>query len=183
MEATQMIESHGWRSSLGLSALVAAMVAVTPSTGRANGGHHDGDGGHHGDGCRAVRGGFSSVAVFPPECTSPVGLCTSGRLSGTLQGATYAFTMNSLNAVPEPEAQFVSFFAGISTVTTRSGRVLRGVDTGAMNLMPPGTEGSGKFSTLLSFIDGGGGFLHIRGTLDLATGNAEGDYEGEVCSP
>jgi hypothetical protein len=183
-----MMHAHGWRSSLGFSALVAAMVAVTPSTGRADGGHH-GDhhnGGHHGDhgdGCRKVRGDFSSVAVFPPECTSPVGLCTSGRLTGTLQGATYAFTMNNLNAVPEPEAQFVSFFSGISTVTTRSGRVLRGVDTGAMNLMPPGTEGSGQFSTLLSFVDGGGGFLHIRGHLDLATGNAEGDYEGEVCSP
>jgi hypothetical protein len=178
-----MIKSHGWRSSAGFSTLVALVIAASPSTGRADGGHHGHGHAPHGDGCRMVRGGFSSVAVFPPECTSPVGLCTSGRLSGTLQGATYAFTMNSLNAVPEPEAQFVSFFSGISTVTTRTGRVLRGVDTGAMNLMPPGTKGSGEFSTLLSFIDGGGGFLHIRGTLDLATGNAEGDYQGEICSP
>jgi len=50
-----------------------------------------------------------------------------------------------------------------------------------MNLMPPGEEGSGEFSTLLSFIDGGSGFLHIRGTLDLATGNVVGDYQGEIC--
>ena len=90
--------------------------------------------------------------------------------------------MNTLTNVPEPEAQFVSFFTGISTVTTRSGRLYRGVDTGAMNLNPPGTEGSGKFSTLLSFTDGGSGFLHIRGTLDVVTGNASGDYKGEICS-
>ncbi len=177
-----MIQSRDGRSVLGLSGVLVALIAGTPSTGLANGGHHH-DHERDRDGCRNVRGNFSSVAVPPPACTSPVGLCTSGQLSGTLQGGTYAFTMNTLNAVPEPEAQFVAFFSGISTVTTRTGRVIRGVDTGAMNLMPPGTKGSGEFSTLLSFTEGGTGFLHIRGTLDLATGSATGDYQGELCAP
>jgi len=53
--------------------------------------------------------------------------------------------MNTLNTVPEPDAQFVSFFTGISAVTTRSGLVFRGIDTGAMSLNPPGTERSGDF--------------------------------------
>jgi hypothetical protein len=154
----------------------ALSTAATPSTSLA-------DGNHHGNGCRKVHGKFTSVPVAPPTCTSPVGLCTSGKLTGSLNGGTYAFTMNTLNTVPESEAQFVAFFSGISTVTTRSGRVIRGVDTGAMNLNPPGTIGSGKFSTLLSFTQGASGHLHIRGTLDLATGNASGDYKGEICSP
>lgn len=171
-----MNRSHGWRSLLVFSGTLALMTAATTQVSLA-------DGGHHGDGCRTVRGKFTSVAVAPPACTSPVGLCTSGKLTGSLNGGTYAFTMNTLSAVPEPEAQFVSFFSGISTVTTRSGRVIRGVDTGAMNLNPPGTRGSGEFSTLLSFTQGGSGFLHIRGTLDLTTGNASGDYKGEICSP
>jgi hypothetical protein len=166
-------------SLLGISAAaVVALVAGAPSTGLAGGGHH-----HDPDDCQQVAGTFSSVPVPPPACTSPVGLCTDGQLSGTLRGGTYAFTMNTLSAVPEPDAQFVSFFTGLSTVTTRSGRVIRGIDTGAMNLNPPGTEGSGKFSTLLSFTEGGSGFLQIRGTLDLATGNASGDYRGEICPP
>jgi hypothetical protein len=173
-----MAKARGW-TLVGLSIVATASMALTPSTGHAGGKHH-----HHGhddDGCMSVSGPFSSVAVAPPACTSVVGFCTSGQLGGTLRGGTYEFTMNTMNTVPEAEAQFVSFFTGDSKVTTRSGRVIRGIDTGAMNLMPPGEEGSGKFSTLLSFIDGGAGFLHIRGSLDLTTGNAEGDYEGEIC--
>lgn len=171
-----MMTSHEWRPWLGLTGALVLMVAAAPSTGLANGRHDDG-------GCHDVHGKFSSVAVAPPECTSAVGLCTSGQLSGSLNGGTYAFTMNTLNTVPEPEAQFVAFFTGISTVTTRSGTVIRGVDTGAMNLNPPGTNESGRFSTLLSFTDGGSGYLQIRGKLDLMTGNATGDFKGEICTP
>jgi hypothetical protein len=163
----------------GFSSLLGALIALTPSTGLAGSGHHHGH--HHDDPCRKVRGTFASVPVAPPTCTSAVGICTSGELTGTLRGATYFFTMNTLGTVPDPDAQFVSFFTGLSAVTTRSGKVMHGVDTGAMNLMPPGTIGSGEFSTLLSFTEGGTGFLHIRGTLDLATGNVSGDYQGEIC--
>jgi hypothetical protein len=172
-EVKIMIRSNGRRLLLGLAGAFAVTIAAIPSTSLADGRHAR---------CRTVHGRFTSVPVAPPACTSPVGLCTSGQLTGTLNGGTYAFTMNTLTTAPEPEAQFVSFFSGISTVTTRSGRVYRGVDTGAMNMNPPGTEGSGKFSTLLSFTDGGSGFLHIRGTLDFVTGNASGDYKGEICS-
>jgi hypothetical protein len=52
-----------------------------------------------------------------------------------------------------------------------------------MNLNPPGTNESGRFSTLLSFTDGGSGYLQIRGKLDLMTGNATGDFKGEICTP
>jgi hypothetical protein len=156
----------------------ATVIGLSPATSVAHGNGH----GHHGDGCRDVRGSWTSVPVPVPPCTSAVGICTSGQLEGTLDGGTYAFTMNTLAPVPEPEAPFVAFFSGISTVTTRRGRVIRGVDTGAMNVSPPGFQDSGKFSTLLSFTEGGTGHLQIRGTLDFVTGTAKGDYRGEICT-
>lgn len=135
----------------------------------------------HGHGCRFVQGEWSSAPVLPPECTSPVGNCTLGQLGGTLSGGTYEFTMNTLQSVPEPEAGFVVFFTGISKITTRDGHVFRGVDTGALNVTPSGDVGSGEFSTLLSVVGGGQGYLHIRGTLDLATGEARGKFIGKLC--
>lgn len=156
----------------------ATVIGLSPATSAAHGEGH----GHHGDGCREVRGSWSSVPVPVPPCTSAVGICTSGQLEGTLEGGTYAFTMNTLAPVPEADAPFVAFFTGLSTVTTRRGRVIRGIDTGAMNVSPPGFQDSGKFSTLLSFTEGGTGHLQIRGTLDFVTGTAKGDYRGEICT-
>jgi hypothetical protein len=60
--------------------------------------------------------------------------------------------------------------------------VFRAVDTGALNVSPPGDVGSGALSTLLSVVDGGQGYLHIRGTLDLATGEASGHFIGQLCT-
>lgn len=166
------------RRYFGLSALtgclLAAAVALAPATVEAHKKRHD-------DGCRKVKGTWSSSAVPTPPCTSPIGICTDGRLRGSLAGGSYDFTMNSMTAVPEPDAPFVSFFSGTSFVTTRDGRVFRGIDTGAMNVSPPGFFGSGKFTTLLSFVEGATGYLQIRGTLDFVTGAASGDYQGEIC--
>ena len=41
--------------------------------------------------------------------------------------------------------------------------------------------GSGTFATLLTLTDGAAGYLWIRGTLNLSTGEAEGKYRGEIC--
>lgn len=153
----------------------ALTLGASPSDARGKG--H----GHGGGGCKTVLGPWSSVPVPPPECTSPVGNCTLGELGGSLAGGTYEFTMNTLQSVPEPEAGFVVFFTGISEITTRQGHVYRAVDTGALNASPPGDVGSGEFSTLLSVVDGGSGYLHIRGTLDLATGEASGTFIGKLC--
>jgi len=122
-----MAEARRWRTLFGLSVAATALTAMTTSTGYAGGKHH-----HHGNGdeCMSVQGPFTSAAVAPPECTSVVGFCTAGQLGGTLRGGTYAFTMNTMSTVPEADAQFVSFFTGASAVTTRGGRVIRGIDTG-----------------------------------------------------
>jgi hypothetical protein len=130
--------------------------------------------------CKKVLGTFSAYNLPPEACLSPVGFCTEGKLSGNLKG-TYSFVMSAATPAGEPEAPNVTFFQGDSVVTTHKGDVYEAVDTGAINLDPPGTLNSGRFSTLLTFVDGAGGHLWIQGTSDLAAGTVKGVYSGLVC--
>ncbi len=130
--------------------------------------------------CKPVFGVFMSNAVPPPACKSAVGICTLGHLFGSL-GGSYEFTMNQLLASGEADVPFVNFFSGQSKVTTNQGDVLLGVDTGSLNALPPGSASSGKFSTMITFTEGGSGHLFVRGTLDFQTGGAAGVYNGRVC--
>jgi hypothetical protein len=152
--------------------LLALVVGMTGGTAVAG---HDDEGG-----CKKVKGKFEAFNLPPNECTSPLGFCTEGQLKGSLKGS-YSFVM--LEAIPAgvPDAPAVTFFRGESVVATHKGGVYLGADTGAINLDPPGTLNSGTFSTLLTFTDGAGGHLWIRGTADLAGGTVEGSYRGLVC--
>jgi hypothetical protein len=135
----------------------------------------------HRDECFPVRGRFESVPAA--NCTSPVGICTDGQLSGRLAG-DYDFVMAQMISPNDESVPTVSFFTGSSLITTRFG-MLVGTDTGALDLNP---AGHGAFSTLLTVNDGTGrfegarGYLQIRGNLDFATGAARGDYTGRICA-
>ena len=134
--------------------------------------------------CKPVVGSFEAHVVTV-GCTSPVGLCTAGRVWGGIQG-TYAFTMT--NAIPngEPTAATVLFFTGHSVVTLKSGDVVLGTDTGAIDLPP----GQGGFASLITFHPGGSGStanatgqIRLRGDFDPIAGTTSGDYLGTICTP
>ena len=127
--------------------------------------------------CRPVYGWFTSTPVLPPECESPVGFCTDGKLIGGVRGS-YQFTMTSNIPSGEAGVPGVNFYTGHSVITTRRGKTITGTDTGTIDLDP---FGSGKFAALITLTDGANGYLVLRGTLDFETGNASGDYRGEVC--
>jgi|GEM_PF-1351936 len=129
--------------------------------------------------CVPVFGWFNAASVPPPTCQSPVGVCTEGNLNGVLQGG-YELTLEQLNDTGDPRVPFVGFFTGTSDISTQLGDFV-GVDTGALNLSGPGENGSGRLSTLLTIVEGGAGFIHIKGGLDFATGNVNGAYYGVVC--
>jgi hypothetical protein len=133
------------------------------------------------DGCRFVFGRFESESVPPPACTSPVGICTSGRLTGSLRGP-YGLVVEALVPNNDPRVPFVTFMTGTSIVRPTRGPHFIGVDTGSLNVSPPGVVGSGAVSTLLTINEGGSGYLWIRGTLDFVTGRAKGFYSGQYCS-
>ena len=132
------------------------------------------------DGCSEIKGSFGAMSVPVPPCLSPVGLCTLGSLKGDLRGS-YELVVATSVPTGNPATPTVLFFTGTSVVKLKNGSTWTGIDSGALNVAPPGLIGSGSFSTLLTFTDGVAGWLHIRGVLDLATGEVTGKYNGTVC--
>jgi hypothetical protein len=133
--------------------------------------------------CKPVVGNFEAQVVTD-GCTSPVGLCTAGRVWGGIQG-TYAFTMTSAAPNGESTASTVLFFTGHSVVTLKQGDVVLGTDTGAIDLPP----GQGGFASLITFHPGGigatanaTGQIRLRGDFNPVEGTTSGDYLGTICS-
>ncbi|HEY7111665.1 MAG TPA: hypothetical protein VIA45_01925 [Thermoanaerobaculia bacterium] len=127
--------------------------------------------------CQAFYGPFTSVVVPPPDCKSPVGLCTHGTLVGELP-ATYDFT--ALTQTADPNDPNVVTLTGKSVVTTAAG-VIRTDDVSVINFA------SGDFVTKALVHKTKireaktGGFI-AAGNLDLATGQATGNYSAILCS-
>jgi hypothetical protein len=119
-------------------------------------------------GCHAVAGTF--VAQAPPDCASPVGICTHGRLSGGLQ-ATYDFVATGIT----PEGAL----AGHSTITLDNGAVIHGSDTSVLG-------GDGSFVTTVRIVGGTRQYAHATGALVApghftADGGTAGSYSGTIC--
>ena len=151
--------------------IAVCAVAVTTSSARAD------------QECKPVVGSFEAHVVAA-GCTSPVGLCTAGRVWGGIQG-TYEFTMSSAVPNGEPEVPTILFFTGHSKVTLKSGAVVLGTDTGVIDLPP----GNGGFASLITFNGGTGamsnatGQIRLRGDYDAVAGITSGDYLGTLCAP
>jgi hypothetical protein len=131
------------------------------------------------DECEDIAGDFSSVLV-QAGCTSPVGICTHGLLTGDLE-ATYDFTMLTLTA---PDATGASYYTGTSVITTPDGSKIFSNDTGVIypGLFPAPfvttahlTRGTGRFKKV------DGGQIVASGQLNFNTGQAVGTYTGEIC--
>lgn len=133
-------------------------------------------------GCRPVNGHSVTQVIPPPECGSPVGFCTRGKVIGGLQGG---LELTAASLVPAGDATIlaVSFFTGQSVIQARNGDVLVGTDAGAIDLA------SGKATTLITWtggtgqFDGASGQIRVSADLDLATGTVVSDYRGELCTP
>lgn len=119
-------------------------------------------------GCHDVSGTFTAIA--PPQCPSPVGICTHGRLSGDLS-ATYDFVATGVTAG--------GALTGHSTITLDNGAVIFGSDTSVL-----GSDGS--FVTTVHIVGGTRQYAHATGMLVapgrfLANGGTEGTYSGTIC--
>lgn len=133
--------------------------------------------------CKPVVGSFEAHVVPPPPAGGCAAVfCTAGRVWGGLQG-TYSFTMPT---PPQPSwaVPTIFFFTGDSVITTKSGDVVYGKDTGALDFGP-----DGGFASLITFTGGTGALQHasgqirLRGQLDPVEGTTSGDYLGTVCTP
>ncbi len=133
--------------------------------------------------CLPLVGSFDAVPAPASECSSPVGFCTRGNLTGTLRG-TYAFTMDTTGPA-DARVPGVNNFTGTSVVTTRRGATLTGIDTGTIDLDP---TRFGSFVSLITFQSGTGHLasfsqaqIALRGALDFASGQTEGNFRGRIC--
>jgi hypothetical protein len=134
------------------------------------------------DPCTEAGGPFTSTLVPPPDCTSPIGVCTIGALDGR-HDETYFFVMDTL--VPSPDlvpGKFV--YTGHSLITrTHGGATLIGQDSGFifMDVAPA------PFVTTVNIVGGTKQFAHATGQyvatgkLDFITGAAVGAYTSNVC--
>ena len=127
--------------------------------------------------CHAFYGPFTSVVVPPPDCKSPVGLCTHGTLVGEFP-ATYDFT--ALTQKTDPNDPNIVTLTGKSIVTTTTG-VIYTDDVSVINFA------TGNFVTKAlvhktKLRDANSGGFIAAGNLNLATGQATGNYSAILCS-
>lgn len=135
---------------------------------------------HDSSDCSEPAGDFRSVVVTGTECTSPVGFCTAGTLTGDLEGS-YDFVMLSMIAAPTTEHPARFEFTGYSLITTADGTMF-GEDTGEIWF-----EGDVAFITHVGVVDGTECFDGVHGdivamgAIDMTTGVAEGTYTSTLC--
>ena len=153
-------------------ALGALVVSVLPERANADG-----------SGCFPVFGQFDADSVPPPECMSPVGLCTHGRLTGALRG-TYDFVASTFIPSGAPTTPAITFYTGESVITTRRGATITATDTGTVDLDPTRYGGISSLLTVTGttgHLAGATGQLQLAGHLDFATGRTRGTYHGKLC--
>jgi hypothetical protein len=125
---------------------------------------------------KTVSGHVDDEVVGPPHCTSPVGICTVGRLTGGIQG-DLEFTITSLTPAEPPG---VLLFTATSTIHTTEGDIFC-ADSGSFNT----AQGSAGEGVHLCVITGGTGeyagasgylqeMFHFQGTV------GQGEYRGKV---
>ena len=132
-----------------------------------------------------LRGQLEAAPAPPELCSSPWGWCTDGELKGPLRG-DYFYTFTDMISAGRPEAPWLTYYAGNVEITLRNGDSIFGIDNGTIDLDPAGT---GAYASVMIVTGGTGayegatGYLVIGGTIDLATGEAAGTYDGQIDTP
>lgn len=137
--------------------------------------------------CKKIGGKFQATVLPPEACDSPVGFCTRGSLSGSLQG-TYDLRVEQFSSPQDARIAAVSFFTGTSSVSSSLGDFIA-VDTGSINLGESDDPGAGRFSTLLTVLSPEApspgaiesGYLHVTGGSGAEPGTVKGRYSGRIC--
>lgn len=132
-------------------------------------------------GCMRVYGHYDSFTLPASQCSSAVGFCTAGTLTGSLRG-NYSFVMDTLMPSPQATTPAVVYYTGSSLVQPKWGGSLVGTDNGVIDI--GNTDKQAAMVTITDGADGlegAHGYLLLRGNLNLANGETTGDYSGEIC--
>jgi hypothetical protein len=130
---------------------------------------------------QAVNGFFRVQAATGPDCTSAVGVCLAGEVSGRIKGA-FSFAATEIIATTDTPATGVLATIGDAVVETADGDIVCKL-TGSLQITGDGpfvsicvvTGGTGKWT-------GATGYLRTSGSFVFAAGGT-GTYDGKVLVP
>jgi len=133
-------------------------------------------------GSKTYTGSFTAELQPPDGCTSIVGICTHGPLTGDLEG-TYDFTMTDISfAGDDADHPYKFYYQGVTTITTAKGKI-SAMDMGVLYFDPLGDS---TFMTTARIVDGtlryqraSGQFVAVS-SLSFVTGQAAGTYSAEI---
>jgi hypothetical protein len=126
-------------------------------------------------------GHFRSAVVGPPDCLSPIGLCTQGTLSGGLKG-DFFFTATSLVPTADTATTGVVLYTGDIVLTTKDG-TLTCKDAGGFQ-----TVGAGAVASVCAVVGGSAGLAGASGTIQFVgtftvADGGDGDYRASISLP
>ncbi len=130
--------------------------------------------------CRKVHGRLFLEAEQVPTCGSPVGLCATATIRGSVQ-AVSDFVGTSILPTVDTPATGVIVVTGDNTWHTDGG------DFSTKDAIVLSTVGDGEFAEVDVVTGGTGRWAGASGTLTatgtFANGAGEGFIEGEICVP
>lgn len=133
---------------------------------------------HAGSRCHRVHYRITLAASADSGCTSPIGLCATGELRGSVSG-TSDFIGTSFVPTVDSAATSVVLLTGDNVIH------LRGGDLYTKDAIVLATVGDGEFAEVDSVVDGTGIYAGATGTITatgvFANGIGEGTADGLIC--
>ncbi len=130
--------------------------------------------------CRMVHAHLFLQADAEPTCGSPIGLCATAIVQGSLNAET-EFVGTSFAPTVDTPATGVVVLTGDNTFHTSGG------DFFTKDAIVLSTVGAGEFAEVDTVVGGTGDWAGATGVLiasgTFANGAGEGVIDGEVCTP
>lgn len=131
--------------------------------------------------CHRVHYRVTLTASADPTCPSPIGLCATGELRGSISGTSDFIGQGFAPIVDpvDPDSTHVALLTGDNTIH------LRGGDLYTKDAVVLATVGDGEFAEVDTVVGGTGIYAGATGTITatgvFANGEGEGTAEGIVC--
>jgi hypothetical protein len=152
------------RAALSLAVLALASTGIAHADSR----------------CHKVHYRVTLAASTEPGCTSPIGLCATGELRGSVSG-TSEFIGTSFVPTVDTAATSSVLLTGDNVIH------LPGGDLYTKDAIVLATVGDGEFAEVDTVVGGTGIYAGATGTITatgvFANGVGEGRAEGLVCRP